>query len=382
MEMLLRGCAGLDVHTKTVVACLRRIPEAGRLEEQVLQFGTTTAELLALADWLAGHGVDPIAMESTGVSWKPVVNLWEPHFEVRLVHAQHLKKLPGRKTEVTDSQWIAELLQHGLRHPSFIPPLPIRQLRDLTGQRSQLVRHRATACNRIPKVLEDANIKRAGVARDLLGVSGRARLGALIRCVEDPAALAELARGRMRSKLPALREAWRGQVRDHPRFQLPALLDPVTDLDGRIERLGARIATTIAPYAAAVERLQTIPGVARCAAEGIIAEVGIDMARFGTAARLCSWAGMSSGNNCRAGKRKSGKTPQGDRWLRSVLVQAAWAASHTQATILSATYRRWIQRRGRKRALVALGQKILVLVSKLWSETTEDEERREPEAAA
>jgi transposase len=255
MEMLLRCCAGLDVHKKTVVACIRRITEGGRLEEQVLQFGTTTAELLALADWLAGHGVDQIAMESTGVYWKPVLNLLEPHFEVMLVNAQHIKKVPGRKTDVTDSQWIAELLQHGLLHPSFIPPLPIRQLRDLTRQRSQLVRHRATACNRIQKVLEDANIKLAGVARDILGVSGRAMLGALIRCVEDPAELAELARGRMRSKLPALREALRGQVRDHHRFQLQELLDQVTDLDGRIERLGARIATTIAPYAAAVERL-------------------------------------------------------------------------------------------------------------------------------
>jgi transposase len=382
MEMLLRCCAGWDVHKKTVVACIRRITEGGRLEEQVLQFGTTTAELLALADWLAGHGVDPIAMESTGVDWKPVVNRLEPHFEVMLVKAQHLKKVPGRKTDVTDSQWIAELRQHGLLHPSLIPPLPIRQLRDLTRPRSQLVRHRATACNRIQKVLEDANIKLAGVARDLLGVSGRAMLGALIRCVEDPAELAELARGRMRSKLPALREALRGQVRDHHRFPLQELLDQVRDLDGRIERLGARIATTIAPYAAAVERLQTIPGVARCAAEVIIAEVGIDMARFGTAARLGSWAGMSSGNHRSAGKRTSGQTPQGDRWLRSVLVQAAWAASHTQATILSATYRRWIKRMGRKRALVALGQKILVLVYKLLSENTEYEERLEPEEAA
>ncbi len=229
MEMLLRCCAGLDVHKKSVVACVRRMTDSGRLEEQVSSFGTTTAEVLALADWLAGHGVGQVAMESTGVSWKPVFNPLEPHFEVMLVNAQHIKKVPGRKTDVTDSQWIAQLLQHGLLRGSFIPPLPIRQLRDLTRQRSQLVRHRATACNRIQKVLEDANIKLASVAAEILGVSGRAMLEALIRQVEDPAVLAEMARGRMRSKLPALREALRGRVLDHPRFPLQERLDQVTE---------------------------------------------------------------------------------------------------------------------------------------------------------
>jgi transposase len=382
MEILLRCCAGLDVHKKSVVACIRRITDAGRLEEQVCSFGTTTAELLALADWLAAPGVGQVAMESTGVYWKPVFNLLEPHFEVMLVNPQHIKKVPGRKTDVTDSQWIAELLQHGLLRPSFIPPLPIRQLRDLTRLRSQLVRHRATACNRIQRVLEDANIKLAGVAADILGVSGRAMLAALIRRVEDPAELAELARGRMRSKIPALREALRGQVLDHHRFQLQELLDQVTDLDGRIARLSGQIATVIAPSSSAVERLQTIPGVDRRAAEVIVAEVGIDMSRFATAGHLCRWAGMSPGNHESAGKRKSGRTTKGSRWLRSVLVQAAWAASHTKATILGATYRRWVRRMGRKRALVALGHKILVLVSKLLSEGTEYEERLKPEEAA
>ena len=382
MEMLLRCCAGLDVHKKTVVACIRRITDAGRLEEQVLSFGTTTAELLALADWLAGHGVGQVAMESTGVYWKPVFNLLEPHFEVMLVNAQHIKKVPGRKTDVTDSQWIAQLLQYGLLRGSFIPPLSIRQLRDLTRQRTQLVRHRATACNRIQKVLEDANIKLAGVAADILGVSGRAMLKALIDRVEDPAVLAELARGRMRSKLPALREALRGQVLDHHRFQLQELLDQVTDLDGRIARLSARVATVIEPMSSALERLQTIPGVDRRAAEVIVAEVGTDMTRFATAGHLCRWAGMSPGNNESAGKRKSGRTTKGSCWLRSVLVQAAWAASHTKATILGATYRRWVRRMGRKRALVALGHKILVLVYKLLSTETEYEERLKPEDAA
>jgi transposase len=379
METILRCCVGLDVHKRTVVGCIRRIIDGGRLEEQVYSFGTTTAELLALADWLAAAGVRQVAMESTGVYWKPVFNLLEPHFEVMLVNAQHIKQVPGRKTDVSDCQWIAQLLQHGLLRPSFVPPLPIRQLRDLTRQRSQLVRHRATACNRIHKVLEDANIKLASVAADILGVSGRAMLAALIRQVEDPAELAELARGRMRSKLPALREALRGQVRDHHRFQLQELLELVTDLDGRIARLSERIATLIAPYLGAVERLQTIPGIDRRAAEVLVAEVGTDMTRFPTAGHLCHWAGMSPGNNRSAGKRKNGRTTPGDRWLRSVLVQAAWAASHTKTTILGQTYRRWVKRMGRKRALVALGHKILVLVYKVLSSETQYEERLKAE---
>jgi len=379
METILRCCAGLDVHKRTVVGCIRRITDGGRLEEQVCSFGTTTAELLVLADWLAAPGVRRVAMESTGVYWKPVYNLLEPHFEVMLVNAQHIKQVPGRKTDVRDCQWIAQLLQHGLLRPSFVPPLPIRQLRDLTRQRSQLVRHRATACNRIQKVLEDANIKLASVAADILGVSGRAMLAALIRQVEDPEELAELARGRMRSKLPALRQALRGQVRDHHRFQLRELLDLVTDLDGRIARLGGRIATLIAPYGEALERLQTIPGVDRRAAEVLVAEVGTDMSQFPTAGHLCRWAGMSPGNNRSAGKRKGGRTTQGDRWLRSVLVQAAWAASHTKATILGETYRRWVKRMGRKRASVALGHKILVLVDKLLSRGTRYAERLKAE---
>jgi transposase len=382
MEVIQRCCAGLDVHKRSIVACVRRLADDNRLEEKTSYFGTTTAELLALADWLAAAGVGQVAMESTGVYWKPVYNLLEPHFEVMLVNPQHIKKVPGRKTDVVDSQWIAQLLQYGLLHNSFIPPLPIRQLRDLTRQRSQLVRHRATACNRIQKVLEDANIKLSSVAADILGVSGRAMLRALIQHVEDPVVLAELARGRMRSKIPALREALRGRVLDHHRFQLQELLDQVTDQEGRIERLSSRVATLIAPYTAAVERLQTIPGVDRRAAEVIIAEVGTDMTQFATAGHLCRWAGMSPGNDQSAGKRRSGRTTKGSCWLRSVLVQAAWAASHTKQTFLSATYRRWVKRMGRKRALVALGHKILVLVYKLLSDETEYEERLKPEETA
>jgi transposase len=321
-------------------------------------------------------------MASTGVYWKPVFNILEPHFEVILVNAQHLKKVPGRKTDVSDSRWIAELLQHGLLRPSFIPPLEIRQLRDLTRQRTQLVRHRAAACNRIQKVLEDANIKLAAVAADVLGVSGRAMLGALIRGVEDPEVLAQLARGRLRSKLPALREALQGRVLDHHRFQLQELLAQVGELEERIGQLSGRIALLLAPCTAELERLQTIPGVDVRAAEVILAEVGADMSWFPTAGHLCRWAGMAPGNNRSADKRKSGRTTKGSRWLRSVPVEVAWAASHTKATFLGARYRRWARRLGRKRALVGLGHKILVLVYKVLSEGVTYEERLKPDEAA
>jgi transposase len=382
MEILHQCCAGLDVHKKTVVACVRRIDAAGRVEQQVSTFGTMTAELMALTDWLIAQGVTHVAMESTGVYWKPVYHLLEGQFELMLVNAQHIKQVPGRKTDVTDSQWIAQLLQHGLLRPSFVPPPSIRELRDLTRQRTQLVRHRATAANRIQKVLEDANIKLAGVAADILGVSGRAMLEALIQQVDDPARLAERARGRLRSKIPALRRALRGHVTDHHRFQLRLLLDEVTTLDGLIGRLSSRIEAVITPFATAVERLRTIPGVDRRAAEVIVAEIGTDMTQFATAGHLCSWAGMSPGNNRSAGKRQSGRTMPGDKWLRPALVQAAWAASHTKATLLSATYRRWVKRMGRKRALVALGHKILVIVYELLSHETEYDERLEPGEAA
>jgi transposase len=352
------------------------------VEQQVSTFGTMTVELLALADWLAAQGVRQVAMESTGVYWKPVYHLLEGRFAVMLVNAQHIKQVPGRKTDVTDSQWIAQLLQFGLLRASFVPPPSIRELRDLTRQRTQLVRQRATAANRIQKVLEDANIKLAGVATDILGVSGRAMLEALIQRVDDPARLAEMARGRMRAKIPALRLALQGHVTEHHRFQLRLLLDQVRSLDGLIERLNAQVEAVLAPFSAAVERLRTIPGVDSRAAEVIVAEIGADMAPFATAAHLCSWAGMSPGNNQSAGKRQSGRTTPGDRWLRSVLVQVAWAASHTKATLLSAMYRRWVKRMGRKRALMALGHKILEIVYELLANETEYEERLEPAEAA
>jgi transposase len=362
MDILYRCCAGLDVHKRTVVACVRRIDAAGQARQEIRTFGTMTCDLLGLSDWLAERGVEHVAMESTGVYWKPVFNILEGRFAVMLVNARHIKQVPGRKTDVKDCAWIAQLLQHGLLRASFVPPPPIRELRDLTRQRAQLVAEKATAANRIQKVLEDANIKLASVATDVMGVSGRAMLEAIVAGEDDAEKLADKARKRLRNKIPALQTALRGRVTEHHRFQLRLLLDHVTHLEGLIGRLGVRIEEATAPFAEAVERLTTVPGVERRAAETVIAEIGTDMNQFPTAEHLASWAGMCPGNNESAGKRKSGKTTKGSRWLRQMLTQAAWAASHTKDTYLSARYRRLAARRGKKRALVALGHTLLVIM--------------------
>ena len=382
MEILYHCCAGLDVHKKTVVACIRRLGPDRQPEDLVQTFGTMTADLLELADWLAAHAVVHVAMESTGVYWKPVFHLLEDRFQILLVNAQHIKQVPGRKTDVKDCQWIAQLLQHGLLRASFVPPQPIRELRDLTRQRSQLVGERASVSNRIQKVLEDANIKLSSVASDVLGVSGRAMIAALIGGETEPDRLADLARRRLRGKIPQLRRALKGRVTEHHRFMLRTLMDHVRHLDDLIERLDQRIEEAMSPFAQAVERLVTIPGVNRRAAEVIVAEIGTDMTKFPTAGHLSSWAGMCSGNHQSAGKRQSGRTTPGDRWLRQVLVQTAWAASHTKKTFLSATYHRWAKRMGKKRALVALGHKILVLIYELLKDQTTYQERLVPDQAA
>jgi len=382
MDVKDRCCAGLDVHKATVVACVRRVDPAGRVETRVRTFGTTTGALLELGDWLIAEGVTRAAMESTGVYWKPVYYLLEGRLDVMLVNAQHIKQVPGRKTDVRDCQWIAELLQFGLLSPSFVPPPEVRELRDLTRQRSQVVADRARACLRLQKVLEDANIKLAAVATDILGVSGRAMIRAMIGGETDPARLAALARGRMRTKVPALEQAMRGRLGERHRFMLGLLMDQVESLDRLIGRLDARLEAVTAPMTAEVERLRTIPGVDRRAAEVIVAEIGTDMSRFATAGHLCSWAGVSPGNNESAGKRRSGRTTPGSRWLRSVLVQVAWAASHTRRSILGLTYRRWVKRMGKKRALVALGHKILTIVYNLLKHKADYIERLEPGQAA
>jgi transposase len=370
VDILYRCCAGLDVHKKTVVACARRLDENGRAHQEVRTFETMTADLLALSDWLAERGVTHVAMESTGVYWKPVFNVLEGRFAVVLVNAQHIKQVPGRKTDVKDCQWIAQLLQHGLLRASFVPPRPIRELRDLTRQRAQLVAEKATAANRIQKVLEDANVKLASVATDPLGVSGRDMIEALIAGEEDVAVLADKARRRLRRKIPALQAALRGRVTDHHRFQLRILMDHLAHLEGLIARLGARIEAALAPSAEAAGRLATIPGVDRRTAETVIAEVGTDMGQFPTAGHLASWAGLCPGNNESAGKRRSGRTTKGSRWLRQALTQAAWAASHTKNTYLAAQFRRLAARRGKKRALVALGHTLLVIIYHLLRDGT------------
>jgi transposase len=361
MDILYSCCAGLDVHKKTVVACVRRMGPGGKVRTQVRTFETTTRELLFLGDWLRAESVTHVAMESTGVYWKPVFNILEGQVEVILVNAQHIKQVPGRKTDVKDCEWIAQLLQVGLLRASFVPPAPIRELRELTRQRSQLLGERTAAANRIQKVLEDANIKLASVASDVLGKSGTAILEALIDGQTDPVQLADLAQKRLRRKIAELQLALQGKVTDHHRFLLRMLLDHIGHLDELERRLSGRIEEVLAPFVAAAERLQTIPGVGQRAAEVLLAEIGPDMSVFPTAAHLSSWAGMSPGNNESGGKRRSGHTTKGSRWLRTLLVQAAWAASHTKHTYLAAQYRRLAARRGRKRALVAVGHTILVI---------------------
>ncbi len=371
MDLMNPCCAGLDVHKKTVVACIRRVEPDGQISRTLATFRTMTADLIELADWLDRAGVSHVALESTGVYWKPVFHLLEGRFEVLLVNAHHIKQVPGRKTDVKDAEWIAQLLQYGLLRSSFIPPSPIRELRDLTRQRAQLVRERAAAANRIQKVLEDANIKLASVATDVLGASGEAMLRALVDGGgDDPAALAALAKGSLRGKIPELTLALRGLVTDHHRFLLGTLLRQIDALEALIAEYGARIAEVAAPFAEAAARLETIPGLGARAAEVVVAEIGTDMSAFPTAGHLASWAGLCPGNNESAGKRRTGKTTKGSQWLRTVLVQVAWSASHTKETILSVTYRRWAKRMGKKKALVALGHKILVLIYKLLKDQT------------
>jgi transposase len=363
MDTLYSACAGLDVHKKTVVACVRRRDGGGKTRSQTRTFGTTTAALLELSDWLSRSGVTHVAMESTGVFWKPIWNLLEGQFEILLVNAQHIKQVPGRKTDVKDAEWIAQLLQHGLLRGSFVPPTAQRELRELTRQRRKLIQANAAVANRIQKVLEDANIKLSSVATDVLGVSGRAMLEAIVAGEADPTALAERARGRLRRKLPQLEQALRGRVTDHHRFLLRLLLDDLTAREGLIARLSERIRAVMPePMQEAMRRLVTIPGVEQRAAEAIVAETGPDLAPFASAPQLASWAGMCPGNHESAGKRKSGKTTKGNHWLREVLVQSAWPASRAKRTYLAAQFRRLAGRRGKKRAAVAVAHSLLVVI--------------------
>ncbi len=358
MEALYERCCGLDVHKKTVVACV--LTPHGKEFRTV---ATMTTDLLLLADWLVQRGVTHVAMESTGVYWKPLYNLLEElDLELLLVNPRHMKAVPGRKTDMKDAEWIADLLRHGLLQGSFVPERPQRELRELVRYRRSLIRERSRVVNRIEKVLEGANLKLTGVITDVLGVSGRAMLEALVAGVEDPSLLADLATRTVQKKRVALEEALQGKVGDHQRLMLAGLLRHVDFLDEEVTRMDEEVALRLHPFEESLERLDGIPGVGRRTAEEIVAEIGTDMSRFPTAAHLASWARLCPGNNESAGKRQSSSTGQGNPWLRAALTEAAWAASHTKATYLSAQYHRLAAKRGAKRAIVALAHTILIII--------------------
>jgi transposase len=360
MDVVYRCCAGLDVHKESVAACALWLGEDGRAHKDIQTFGTMTRDLLALSDWLAERKVTHVAMESTGVFWKPIFNILEDRFEIVLVNARHIKQVPGRKTDVKDCDWIAQLLQHGLLKASFVPERTQRDLRDLTRHRAQLVSEHTRVANRIQKVLEDANIKLSSVATDVLGVSGRAMIQQLPAGQDDAEQMADLARGKLRKKKASLSAALEGHVTEHHRFMLRTLWDHLTYLEKAIASLDERIEEQMRPFQAELERLDAIPGVDRTVARALTAEIGFDMSRFPTADHLASWGGVAPGNNESAGKRKHGKTTQGNRWLKRCLSQAAWAASHTKDTYLSAQYRQIARRRGKRRAIIALAHTILI----------------------
>ena len=384
MDVLIERCAGIDIGKDEVVACVRTPASGGRgRSKRTRTFSSFTAALEAMADWFVAEGVTDVAMEATGSYWKPIWYVLEGRpLELKLVNAHHVKILPGRKSDVLDAEWLAELLEHGLLRGSFVPPA-IRELRNLTRYRKRLIQAHTSECQRIQKTLEDAGIKLDSVASDVLGVSGRAMLGALIAGERDPHVLAELAKGRLRRKIPALRQALRGRFTDHHALLIGLCLehtshleDAITRLDERVDAVfAAQVSETAVPFARARDRLDTITGVGKRAAETILAEIGVDMSRFPTAAHLASWAGVAPGNNITGGKRGSGKTTKGDVWLIDILTQCAWAAAHTRDTYLSAQFWRLARRIGKKKAAVAVAHSILVIC---WHLLTNDCDYADP----
>lgn len=354
MNVLHPRCAGLDVHKKTVAVCLLTPGEGGEPRRRIREFGTATFELRALAVWLRKHRITHAAMESTGVYWKPIFNLLEPGLEIILVNARHVRNVPGRKSDIADCQWLASLLRHGLLEASFVPPRAVRELRDLCRMRTSLVRDAVRAGNRLRKVLEDANVKLDSVASNALGVSGRSMIAALIAGEDDPVALAELARGRLREKTPQLIAALDGRVSEHHRFLLAEWMWGFERLEEQIARLEQRIDEHMRPFEWAAALLETMPGVRRIAACALIAEIGVEMQRFPSSRHLASWAGLCPGANESAGKRKGGKSHRGNRWIKGLMTEVAWAGARTKDTYVSQHYRRLAPRCGAKRALVAV----------------------------
>ena len=379
MKQLIDRCCGLDVHKRQLTACARVRDQRGEMVEVIRTFGTTTPDLLELSDWLTGLGVTHVAMEATGVYWRPPYHILEEDFEVLLVNPAHLKHVPGRKTDAIDASWIAELLSYGLLKASFVPPKPIRQLRDLTRYRKQLIRERNREVNRIHKLLEDAGVKLASVASDIMGVSGRAMMEALIRGERDPDALADLAKRRLRAKLPELKKALTARFDDHHAFLLRRMLAHVDGLDEDIAAISERIEAAIAPFAHETDLLTTIPGVAHRAAEAIIGEIGTDMGVFPSPGHLSSWGGLCPGQRESAGKRKSARTRKGSELLRTTLIECAHAASHTKDTYLREFFWQVTRRQGKDKAIVAVAHEILVAA---WHILTKLEPYRDPGPAA
>ena len=358
MKRIVERPGALDVHKASVTACVR-VWRGRELEEHLAEFQTTVHGLLALRDWLEALGVKQVAMEATGVYWKPVWAVLEDRFELLLVNARAVKQVPGRKTDIKDAQWLCQLLEAGLLRASFVPPKPIRTLRNLTRYRKTQISDRQREANRLHKILEDTGIKLDCVATDILGVSGRAMLDALVAGTTDPEVLAELARGQLRKKIPALREALVGRFQDEHALIVGQILAHIDFLDEAIDRLSAEIEEQIRPFAAQRDLLMTIPGVKQRAAEVLIAEIGVDMSVFPTPKHLASWAKVSPGNDQSAGKRRSGKTGKGNRWLRATLNESANAAARTKDSYLSAQYQRLRGRRGHSKAVTAVGHSIL-----------------------
>jgi len=375
MNVVNPRCCGIDVHNAVVVACLRAVQEDGKVRKETREFSTMYRDLLALGDWLRNEGCKVVAMESTGVYWKPVYHVLSGDCEVIVGNPQDMKRRAGKKTDRVDADWISELLAHGLVPPSFIPPPEIRALRDLTRLRVQLVNQRAQAKNRVHKLLQDCNVKLSCVASDIFGKSGRAMLDALVAGERDPAVLAQLALKRLRRKIPELELALQGAFTEHHAFIVRISLEEIDSLSRQIEEIERHIGDLIKPYGTHIEQMSSIPGVDTTAAAAIIAEIGADASRFGSDKRLASWACVSPGNDISAGKRRSGRTNHGNPWLRRILVQCAWAARRTD-TYFGRTFCRLQARIGGKKAALAVAHKILVIIYHLLVEGTFYEEQR------